>query len=83
METANYAPHGMARGFSRMLLVLAIALMAGAMVAQHVAAEKMPANSVSIAKRVGYQKDFCDVGGGDLRIDRDGIRQQDHELHRG
>jgi hypothetical protein len=58
METANYAPHGMARGFSRMLLVLAIALMAGAMLAQHVAAEKRPANGVSIALRVAGPERF-------------------------
>jgi hypothetical protein len=64
METANYAPHGMAPGFSRMLLVLAIAMMAGAMLAQHVDAKRMPANGASIASRVQAQKDLCDIGGG-------------------
>ena len=37
---------------SRMALMLAMALMFGSVLAQSVNAEKMPANGVSIAKRV-------------------------------
>jgi hypothetical protein len=39
-------------------------MMAGAMLAQHVDAKKMPANGASIATRVQAQSDLCEVGGG-------------------
>jgi hypothetical protein len=64
LEAATHAPHAVVRGFSRWMLIMAVALMAGAMLAQHVEAKRMPANGVSIAKRVGYQKSLCDVDGG-------------------
>lgn len=64
MEPKQQAPRQVAEMAARCFMVLAVALMAGAMLAQHVEAKKVPANGVSIAKRVQAQKDFCDVDGG-------------------
>lgn len=49
---------------SRVALVLVMALLLGSLLAQSVDAKKMPANGASIAKRVGAQRDLCEVGGG-------------------
>jgi hypothetical protein len=64
MEPVKQAPRQVAQMVSRCFMVLAVTAMAGAFLAQSVDAKEIPANGVSIAKRVGYQKDFCDAGGG-------------------